>query len=196
VLFGTFVLIPQIAELPAGGDVGLGLDATQAGLLMAPGGLMMLIAAPIVGRVSERVGSRLPLAVGAVIAAGGLVGMALAHDSAGLIVLWGAIMNTGVGCAFAALPNLVIDAVAAHETGEATGVNTIARNIGASLGGQVAASIVATHVLAGGLPANRGFEIAFLMSAGVALLAGVCGLLIPAGRAGRVRGLVPAPAEA
>jgi MFS family permease len=51
-LFGTYVLIPQLAELPTGGDVGLGLglSATQAGLLMAPGGLMMLVAAPIVER--------------------------------------------------------------------------------------------------------------------------------------------------
>jgi EmrB/QacA subfamily drug resistance transporter len=194
-LFGTFILIPQIAELPAGGDVGLGLDATQAGLLMAPGGLMMLVAAPIVGRISERVGSKLPLAFGAVVAAVGLAGMAVDHDSAGLIVLWGAVLNTGVGCAFAALPNLVIAAVERHETGEATGVNTIARNVGASLGGQVAASIVATHVLAGGLPANRGFETAFLLSAGIALLAGVCGLLIPTGRVGRATGLRPALAE-
>ena len=194
-LFGTFILIPQIAELPKGGDVGLGLNATQAGLLMAPGGLMMLIAAPMVGRISERFGSKLPLAAGAVIAAAGLAGMGAWHDSAGLIILWGAVMNTGVGCAFAALPNLVIAAVDAHETGEATGVNTIARNVGASLGGQVAASIVASHVLAGGLPANLGFETAFLVSAGVALLAGVCGLLIPVVRTARtsgLRGAVPA----
>jgi MFS family permease len=188
-LFGTFILIPQIAELPTGGDVGLGLDATQAGLLMAPGGLMMLIAAPLVGRIGERFGSKLPLAAGAVIAAAGLAGMGAWHDSAGLIVLWGAVLNTGVGCAFAALPNLVIAAVAPHETGEATGVNTIARNVGASLGGQVAASIVASHVLAGGLPANQGFETAFLVSAAVALLAGLCGLLIPTARAARASGL-------
>jgi EmrB/QacA subfamily drug resistance transporter len=194
-LFGTFVLIPQLAELPTGGDVGLGLNATQAGLLMAPGGLMMLIAAPIVGRVSERYGSKLPLAVGSVLAAGGLLGMALAHDSAVLIILWGAILNTGIGCAFAALPNLVIAAVEPHETGEATGVNTIARNVGAALGGQVAASIVASHVLADGVPANRGFELAFLMSAGIALLAGICGLLIPtAGNRGRL-GMRAATAE-
>src|SRR4051795_729393 len=195
-LFGTFILIPQIAELPAGADVGLGLNATQAGLLMAPGGLMMLVAAPIVGRIGERFGSKLPLGAGAAIAAAGLAGMGAWHDSAGLIVLWGAIMNTGVGCAFAALPNLVISAVDAHETGEATGVNTIARNVGASLGGQVAASIVAGHVLAGGLPANSGFETAFLVSAAVALLAGVCGLLIPTARAARVFGMGAAvPAE-
>ena len=183
-LFGTFILIPQIAELPTGGDVGLGLNATQAGLLMAPGGLMMLLAAPIVGRVSERIGSKLPLAVGAFLAAVGLLGMALAHDSALLIVLWGMILNVGIGCAFAALPNLVISAVEPHETGEATGVNMIARNVGAALGGQVAASIVAGHVVAGGAPANQGFELAFLMSAGVALLAGIVGLMIPVVRSG------------
>jgi EmrB/QacA subfamily drug resistance transporter len=194
-LFGTFVLIPQLAELPTGGDVGLGLNATQAGLLMAPGGLMMLVAAPIVGRVSERIGSKLPLAVGSLLAAAGLAGMALAHDSALLIILWGAVLNTGVGCAFAALPNLVIAAVEPHETGEATGVNTIARNVGAALGGQVAASIVASHALASGVPANRGFELAFLMSAGIALLAGVCGLLIPTVRHGGALGMRAATAE-
>ena len=121
--------------------------------------------------------------------------MALAHDSAWLIILWGAILNTGVGCAFAALPNLVIAAVDPHETGEATGVNTIARNVGASLGGQVAASIVASHVLAGA-PADRGFEIAFLMSAGIAVLAGICGLLIPTGGRSAEFGAVADPAQA
>jgi MFS family permease len=141
--------------------------------------LMMLFAAPVVGRVSESIGSRLPLAIGGVLASGALLGMALAHDSAILIILWGAILNIGIGCAFAALPNLVISAVEPHETGEATGVNMIARNVGAALGGQVAASIVAGHVATGGMPANRGFELAFLMSAVIALLAGIVGLLIP-----------------
>jgi hypothetical protein len=52
----------------------------------------------------------------------------------------------------------------------------------------VAASIIASHVISGGLPAGSGFEIAFLMSAGVALAAGAFGLLIP----GRAKaGLVP-----
>jgi EmrB/QacA subfamily drug resistance transporter len=188
-LFGTFVLIPQIAQLPAGGDVGLGLNATEAGLLLAPGGLAMLFAAPIVGRVSERFGSKPPLAVGSVVAAISLLGLALAHDASGLIIVWGILLNVGIGCAFAALPNLVISAVEPHETGEATGVNMIFRNVGAALGGQVAASIIAGHVAAGGLPANTGFELAFLMSTVVALLAGVVGILIP-----RVRSEAPAPA--
>src|ERR1700755_2290859 len=162
---------------------------------MAPGGLMMLVAAPIVGRLSERIGSKLPLAFGSFLAAFGLLGMGLWHDSAALIIVWGAILNTGIGCAYAALPALVIGAVDAHETGEATGVNTIARNVGAALGGQVAASIVAGHVTASGAPANSGFELAFVMSAGVALLAGICGMLIPLSRERRAVGAPLAVAE-
>jgi EmrB/QacA subfamily drug resistance transporter len=189
-LFGTFILIPQLAELPKGGDVGLGLNATEAGLLMAPGGLMMLVVAPIVGRLGERIGSKPPLIVGCILAAAGLLGMAVAHDHAVEIILWGMILNAGVGCAFAALPNLIVGAVAPHETGEATGVNTIARNLGASLGGQVAASIVSSHVVAGGAPANSGFEIAFVMSAGIALLAAAAGLVIPVARRASAGGTV------
>jgi EmrB/QacA subfamily drug resistance transporter len=181
-LFGTYVLIPQMAQLPKGHEIGLGLNAFEAGLLMAPGGLAMLVVAPIVGKAGERVGSKPPLLVGCVLAALGLVGLALAHDHVWEVILWGLVLNSGVSCAFAALPNLIVNAVEPHETGEATGVNTIARNVGASLGGQVAASIIASHVIAGGLPADSGFKTAFLMSAGVALLAGAAGLLIPASR--------------
>ncbi len=76
-LFGTFVLVPQLAELPEATGYGFGLNATVAGLLMAPGGLMMILVAPLVGRIGERSGSKLPLVVGCLVAAVGLVGMAL-----------------------------------------------------------------------------------------------------------------------
>jgi EmrB/QacA subfamily drug resistance transporter len=189
-LFGTFVLVPQLAELPESTGYGFGLNATVAGLLMAPGGLMMLLVAPIVGRVGERRGSKLPLVVGCLVAAGGLTGLALAHGSELLVVVWICIMNAGVGAAFAALPNLIVQAVDSHETGEATGVNTIMRNIGASIGSQVAASIVAGHVLASGMPEDQGFKLAFLMGAAGGLAAGLTALAIP----GRVRRR-PAPQQ-
>ena len=64
-------------------------------------------------------------------------------------------------------------------SGEATGVNTIMRNIGSAVGAQIAGSMIAAHVLASGLPQNAGFEIAFLISAGGALVAALSVLLIP-----------------
>ena len=36
-MFGSFLLIPQLAELPESTGYGFGLDATGAGLLMLPG---------------------------------------------------------------------------------------------------------------------------------------------------------------
>jgi hypothetical protein len=62
------------------------------------------------------------------------------------------------------------------------------RNIGSAIGAQVAGSIIATHVLATGLPQNAGFEIAFLISAVGAVIAAISVLLIPGGHQRR-----PAP---
>jgi uncharacterized membrane protein len=53
------------------------------------------------------------------------------------------------------------------------------RNIGSAVGAQIAGSIIATHVLASGLPEGAGFEIAFLISAAGAIVAALCVLLIP-----------------
>ena len=122
--------------------------------------------------------------------------MAIAHHSPGPIALWSAVFNTGVGCVFATVPNLVIAAAGAHETGEATGVNTIAGNVGASLGGQVAAWIRAAHVLADGAPRDRGFQLAFLSAAIVTLAAGLAGVLLPTPKPARRTALPAALAAA
>ena len=178
-MISTFVLVPQLAQLPKGGDVGFGFSATQAGLLLAPGSLVSLLVAPFVGRMGERRGSKLPFLAGCILTATALLGMALAHGSPALVILWCCVMSAGVGAAFAAIPNLIVVAVDEHETGEATGVNTIMRNIGSAIGAQIAGVIIAAHVLASGLPAGKGFEIAFLVSAGGAFIAALSVLLIP-----------------
>jgi MFS family permease len=179
-MISTFVLVPQLGQLPKGGEIGFGLSATEAGLLLAPGGLASLLVAPLVGRIGERSGSKAPFLAGCLVVAGALLGLALAHDSVGLVVLWSCLVSAGSGAAFAAIPNLIITAVSDRETGEATGVNTIMRNIGSAVGAQIAGSIIATHVLASGLPQNAGFEIAFLISAVGAIVAALSVLLIPA----------------
>jgi len=89
------------------------------------------------------------------------------------------VLNVGVGFAFAALPNLIVDAVDGHETGEATGVNTIFRNVGGSLGSQVSAAILTGHVLASGMPGDAGFRVAFLVGAGGAAVAALIALALP-----------------
>jgi MFS family permease len=184
-MFGSFILIPQLAEAPAATGYGFALTATGAGLLMLPGALVMLVAGPFSGRLTRIYGAKLPLVAGTLIAAVGLLLMGLDHGSRGAMVAWNLVLSLGIGLAFAALPNLIFDAVPQSETGEATGFNTLVRSVGASLGSQVTASILTATVVAGAvLPTDHGFRVAFLVSAGVALAAAIAAMLIPRTSAG------------
>ena len=180
-MFGSFILIPQLAEAPKSSGYGFGLDATGAGLLMVPGALVMLVAGPLSGVLGTRFGSRVPLALGAIITSAGLLLMALAHGTQLEIIVWNLVMSTGIGLAFAAMPNLILEAVTPEETGQATGVNTLVRSVGASLGAQISAAVLAGSVVAG-LPTDSGYTDAFLVSAFVALAAAITAFLIPARR--------------
>jgi EmrB/QacA subfamily drug resistance transporter len=193
-MFGSFILIPQLVESPESTGYGFGLDATGAGLLMVPGALVMLVAGPLSGVLGTRWGSRVPLALGAVTTSFGLTLMALMHGSQAEMVVWNIVMSIGIGLAFAAMPNLIVEAVPPEETGQATGVNTLVRSVGASLGAQVSAAVLAGSIVAGGLPTNSGYTAAFLVGAGVAFLAAITAFLIPS-RRGRLAG-VPAHSTA
>ena len=64
------------------------------------------------------------------------------------------------------------------------GMNAVARTIGGAVGGQVSATILASTLLASGLPAERGYTISFLVSVGV-LAVGIAAALAVPGRAPR-----------
>ena len=167
---------------PTSSGYGFGRGATGAGLLMVPGALVMLVAGPLSGVLGTRFGSRVPLALGAIVTSAGLLLMALAHGTQLEIIVWNLVMSTGIGLAFAAMPNLILEAVTPEETGQATGVNTLVRSVGASLGAQLSAAVLAGSVVAGGLPTDNGYTDAFLVSAFVALAAAITAFLIPARR--------------
>jgi EmrB/QacA subfamily drug resistance transporter len=179
-MFGSFVLIPQLAEAPSSTGYGFGLDATGAGLLMLPGALVMLVAGPFAGVLVRRYGGKLPLSLGALIAAFALFMMGVDHGTQGAMVAWNIILSIGIGLAFAAMPNLIFDAVPQSETGEATGFNTLVRSVGASLGSQISAAILTGSVVAGTLlPSDEGYTTAFVVSAGIAVVAAIVSMAIP-----------------
>jgi MFS family permease len=179
-MFGSFMLIPQLAETPPASGYGFGLDATGAGLLLLPGSLVMLFAGPVSGLLGGRFGSKVPLALGAVVTGAGLFVLGLFHATEAQVVASNALMSVGFGLVFAAIPNLIVSAVPPAQTGEAIGVNTLVRSVGASLGTQVTAAIIAGTVTAGSpLPTDDGYVAAFVLCAGVAVLAGLLATLIP-----------------
>lgn len=187
-MFGSFLLIPQFAESPLSTGFGFGLGATGAGLLMLPGSVAMLFTGPVSGSMGNRLGSRIPLAIGGAVTACGLLILSLLHGSQALVVVGSLLLSIGVGFAFAAMPNLIVEAVPREETGEATGFNTLLRNVGASLGSTVSAAILTASAASSG-PTEAGYTVAFGVCAAIAIGAALIALRIPP-----VRALEPVPA--
>jgi hypothetical protein len=99
-------------------------------------------------------------------------------------------MGAGIGFSFAAMANLVVESVEQHQTGVASGINTILRTVGGSLGAQLAATLVAAQQVPGAAySAEAGFTNAFALSAVGSLVAFGAALAVPSAR----RRLAPAP---
>jgi EmrB/QacA subfamily drug resistance transporter len=190
-MFSSFLLVPQFAQSPARFGYGFGATVTGAGALMLPSTLAMLIAAPAAGWLANRVSSRLPLVLGCALIAIAFVGYASVHGSAWEVALCGALLGAGVGLAFAAMANLVVEAVPAQEVGVATGMNTIMRSLGGALGAQLVATLLASDTLAHTkIPTEGAYTAAFALAAAVAVLATIAALGIP-----RRRGPTAEPAR-
>lgn len=139
----------------------------------------MLVAGPMAGWLGGRFGSKLPLMIGTAVASASFVFLALLHDERWSIYLGSGLL--GIRFSFAAMANLIVEAVDQTKNGIATGINTVMRTIAGSLGGQIAASVVASHVVAAtGLPEEAGFTTAFVISAVGVGLAFAAAVAIPA----------------
>jgi predicted MFS family arabinose efflux permease len=136
----------------------------------------------ITGRVARRWGSKSALVVGSAITALAFVWSAVQHGHPYDILISCALLGIGMGFAFAALGNLIVGAVEPHQTGVASGMNTVMRTLGGALGGQVSATFIADNVMHG-LPTVSGFIDTYWMATGFLVVAAIAGLLIPAARA-------------
>ena len=178
-MFASFILVPQFVELPQSTGYGFGASVTAAGLFLVPATIAMLIVSPLTGRITNAVGSKVPLVAGAAVSAVAFALMAFVHGQEWQIYLATALMGIGIGLAFASMTNLIVEAVPREQTGVASGMNAIMRSIGSSLGSQVSATIIAASILASGLPGERGFTIAFAMCAGVLVVGTLAAAAVP-----------------
>jgi predicted MFS family arabinose efflux permease len=178
-MFGSFLLVPQLVQMPEAAGFGFGASVTQAGLFLLPSSFVMLVAGPFAGWLGARMGSRTPVQLGIALVGLGFVQLAVLHDAPWHIYLNSLITGAGIGLSFAGMATLIVEAVPQTQTGVATGMNTIMRSVGGALGAQIAASVVGAHLSASGLPEESGFVAAFVLSAAVLLLAFAAALLIP-----------------
>ena len=178
-LYAWFLLIPQFAQLPTSTGFGYGASVVAAGLYLLPCAVGMGVLGSLAGRVERRFTSRRALIAGAAISAVACSWLTLTSRHPYDMLVSSALLGVGIGLAFSALGNLIVQAVPPSQTGVASGMNTVLRTLGGALGGGIAATFVAGRVVHG-LPALVGFTATFAMAA--LFLAGcvVAGLLIPA----------------
>ena len=112
----------------------------------------LAVIAPLAGRITSRIGPRLPVACGFVISAGGLVVLLAVGANSGYLVLLLAFLLWGIGLGVLtpAVVAVSIAAVPGQRAGLGSAVNNTARQVGGAMGVAVAGAIA-------GEPGNSGF---------------------------------------
>jgi EmrB/QacA subfamily drug resistance transporter len=188
-LFGSFVLVPSLLQLPRGlpddlaamADYGFGASATKTGLYLLPAALTGFFTGPLSGVLSARWGPKWPLSIGMLLGAAGLAILAYWHAESWQIVAGMLVLGAGLPMTFAAMANVIVESVRPFETGVATGMNTVMRTVGGVIGGQVGAAILTAKTIGDtSVPAESAFTTAFWISAFSSLVgAGIALLITP-----------------
>ena len=165
----------------AGTGVGFGASVVDSGLYLLPSALAMGLLGSFAGRFARRFGSKFALVLGSGITATAFLWFAAVHSRPIDMLISAALLGAGIGLAFAALGNLIVQAVPPHQTGVASGMNTVMRTLGGALGGQIAATLIVdnTHH---GTPALAGFIESFLLAGGFLVVCTLAALLVPSTR--------------
>jgi DHA2 family multidrug resistance protein len=129
-LYGTALIIPLFLQ-----NV-LGFTATQTGLALLPGAIATAVSMIIASRLVARIDGRLLIAVGLVIFAAGCWWMGVTNqDSGNWDIFWPrTLQGFALGFLFVPLSTATLSAVSREKMANATGIYTLIRQLGGSLG--------------------------------------------------------------
>lgn len=138
-LFGSTYLIPIFVQTL------LGYTATYAGLVMTPGGFVIMLMMPIAGRLCSHLDLRLVILMGFVIT--GLATYQMTSFYLGVtfdtVMLSRAAQTLGLAFLFIPINTLAFADVRAEKTSNASGLINLARNLGGSVGISLVTTLVA-----------------------------------------------------
>ncbi len=140
-LFGLFYVNSQYLQ-----DV-KGYSALLSGVCALPIALAMPFASARSPRLAARFGGRATIVAGMGLVAAGLALMSLAAVATpySLYALLLVLVGAGMGLAMPPLSGLMVDALPAHQSGVAAGLNSTTRELGSALGVAVLSTLLATR---------------------------------------------------
>ena len=174
----------------------LGYDALKTGFAYLPLALNIIVSAGVASQLVTRIGFKPTLIAGMLLIAGGLVWFAQVSPTGGyvsdllfpsLVVAW------GLGLAFVPVTIAAVTGTRPDEAGLASGLINTAQQVGGALGLAILAAVAngrTSDVIASGVrnPAvalTQGFQDAFLVAAGFAVLGAVLAAVMISSRDSR-----------
>ncbi len=143
-VFGAMFLLPLYYQVVRG------QSALAAGLLMAPQGIGAMIAMPISGRITDRVGAYRVAPLGVVVVVIGTMAYTQVTPGTSEVLLAGALFVRGLGLGMSMMPAMSAgyQTLQPPEVPRATTTINIVRQVGASLGTAVLAVILQRQIVA------------------------------------------------
>jgi EmrB/QacA subfamily drug resistance transporter len=151
----------------------LGYSGLVAGVSLLPASALMLLLSPSAGRLAHRIGPRLPMTAGAVVAAAGMALFARVRPGAsylGAVLPAAVVFGLGLSLVVAPLTTAVLGAVGDQLAGVASAVN----NAVARLGSLLATAALPLAAGLGGLQELRGSVLAAGFARAMWITAALC----------------------
>jgi DHA2 family methylenomycin A resistance protein-like MFS transporter len=148
-----------------------GMTALQSGVRSLPFTVLLMVTAPVAGRLANRSGFDVPVAIGAVLAAIGLWTLSRLHPATPYVDIWWrqVIAGTGFGLALSPLSAAALAAVEPARAGLASSVANTARQVGSVLSIALLGAVVATQMHASALASLAGLGRAQRYAAAAAI---------------------------
>ena len=193
--FLVFQSVIYLLQAPA--PIGCSCSLFQAGLVLAPGAVLMLVTAPVAGAIVTKHGAKLPLFMGAVTLAASFCYFYVFHATQLQMLLGVMISFIGMGFMMVAMINIIIQSVEQSQTGIATGMNFIFRTVGGVVGPTIVGVYLTQYttlipkptphgLMMIPVPSNTAFDYIFLTASGISLV-GVFIILLIKSRRDEVR---------
>jgi predicted MFS family arabinose efflux permease len=173
----------------------LGYDALKAGLSYLPLAGGIIVSAGLASGLTTRFGFKPVLIMGLILTAGGLIWFSQVSADGNYVadILFPSLLAAvGLGFAFVPMTVAAVSGVENNEAGLASGLINTSQQVGGALGLAILASIANSRtgdVVAGGAPMpvalTEGFQRAFTVGAGFAILGAILAMVLISGRASR-----------
>ncbi|VVN45359.1 Multidrug resistance protein Stp [Pseudomonas fluorescens] len=143
-MYGIVLTQPMVIQLPTALGYGLGLSILAAGLSFIPGGLISLLLPTAASNLSARFGARTTVIFGGLSMALGYLLLIFWHASLFELIFGSIFVAIGTTLCYGTVPMVILANTPGNETGQATGINNLARSIGTSSSIAFSVAVMAT----------------------------------------------------